>query len=72
MLEYPLDNISKGSIENALFMTLKSLQFKGGLPIFKTQRTDKPINGEVYLYNLASTYKICAYINGGERCITLT
>lgn len=72
MLDFPLNQQEKGSIENAQFMSLKSLKFKGGLPIFTVARTDKPIQGEVYLYNLSGTYKICAYINGGEVCATLT
>lgn len=69
-LEYPLDNQSKGSIENAQFSTLHTLILKGGLPIY-TATLKGQKQGEIYLYNLSGTYKLCAYFDGSEKCITL-
>ena len=71
-LDFPLNNQEKGSIEQCLFSVLKTITLKGVLPIYTSIRTDKPKQGEVYLYNLSGTYRICAYFSGTERYVNLT
>lgn len=63
-LNYPIDFNTQGGIEQTQFHTLKALQFKGGLPIFTTIRTDIPTQGEMWLENVTgSPKKIAVYID---------
>lgn len=71
-LEFPLDNQSKGTIENTNFTVLKALKFKGGLPVFTTIPTYTGTDGEMVLYTSGSTYAIYTYINSEWRNMSLT
>lgn len=62
-IEHPIDEQSKGAIENAHFAKLKALKFWGGLPTFSTTPTHTGIDGEIVLVD-GTTKKICIYSEG--------
>jgi len=70
-MEYPLPQSDKSIIEQTQFAEIKTRTLMGGLPIYTKTRTNQK-QGEIYLYDLSGTYKLCAYISGSEKCITLT
>lgn len=68
-LDFPLNNSEKGSIENAQFIELKSLKFKGGLPVFTEVPTHIGTYGELVLYYSGTDYRLYCYLNGEWRKI---
>lgn len=72
MLDFPLDNSSKGSIENAQFRQLKVLKLFGGLPIYTNPRSSNQKQGELYIADMGGTYRICVYIDGAEKTVNLS
>ena len=75
MLEFPLSQQSKGSIEQARFAELNARQLKGGLPVFTTTRditTSKPIQGELWIECISGSPVVCVYYNGTKYSLRST
>ena len=70
-LEYPIDNQSKGVMENTKFREIKALKFKGGLSVFAKTPTYTGINGEIVLCDAAGSMQICVYLNNAWQNVDL-
>lgn len=70
-LEYPLPNNDQKIIEKTPFQELKSLVFRGGLPIFTVERASGT-QGEIWLEDLSGSVYVCAYVSGTKYKIKLT
>jgi len=71
-LSFPLDNQSKGAIEQARFAELHARRFKGGFPVFTSTPTYTGIEGEVVWLFTGGVYSLYGYINGGWRNLAST
>lgn len=71
-LSFPLDNQSKGTIENTTFNNLKALKLYAGLPVFTATPTYTGFEGEMVWLNDGTHYSLYAYINKGWRQIGTT
>ena len=72
-LSHPMPFEMQKIIEQVNFDSLNILKVK--IPIYIVARTDKPIQGEMWITNIAgspSVRKINAYINGTTYSATLT
>jgi len=71
-LSFPLNNQERGSIENAQFKRLDALEFRGGFPIFTSNRditTNKPRQREMW-YQLSGTKMLLlVYYNGTQYVV---
>ena len=72
MLNYPLNNQERGSIEGARFTKLQAKQFIGGLPVFTINRDitiNKPQQGEMWIEFMAGSAIAYTYYNGVKYSI---
>lgn len=72
-LGFPLDALTKGSLETANFAKLRALVLIGGLPIFTTardvtQNAAAPNDSEMWLEDISGARKVCAFISGTKYC----
>lgn len=71
-IKFPLDIKLQKTIEQTFFDTLKALVFKGGLPVYTSERTDTPKDKEIYAKDIGGTRELCIYISGTEYCVEVT
>lgn len=66
-LEFPLSQLSKGSIENAKFAKIQARTIIGGLPVFTATRDisiNKPTQAEMWIEAISGSPVVCIYYSG--------
>lgn len=73
-LTFPLDAMTKGTIENTSFATLKALILIAGLPLYTTARdtsqvASAPNDNELWIEDISSVQSLCFFRNGTKVCM---